>query len=187
MTAHPPPPPENRDAARGLMDAFLRDTGVTGSAPVRRYLWTDAFAVCTLLELHRLEALPPAGKESYGALALRLVDQVHHTLGQHRPDDPRRGWLNGRVGAAAEAHPTAAGLRIGKPFPERTPDEPENRTLEWERDGQYFHYLTRWMHALGRVAAQEEDERELLPVGVAQRLTQILCFQSLFHGDAGAA
>ena len=24
--------------------------------------------------------------------------------------------------------------------------------LQWDRDGQYFHYLTKWMHALNRVS-----------------------------------
>ena len=26
--------------------------------------------------------------------------------------------------------------------------EPYNEQEEWDRDGQYFHYLTKWMHAL---------------------------------------
>jgi hypothetical protein len=42
-------------------------------------------------------------------------------------------------------------LRIGKKFPERQPGEPIDERLEWERDGQYFHYLTKWMHALVRM------------------------------------
>jgi hypothetical protein len=49
--------------------------------------------------------------------------------------------------------PTAGGLRIGKPLPERAPGEPADPRLEWDRDGQYFHYLTKWMHALDRVSA----------------------------------
>jgi hypothetical protein len=43
-------------------------------------------------------------------------------------------------------------LRIGKPQPERSPREPYDERSEWDRDGQYFHYLTRWMHALDQVA-----------------------------------
>jgi hypothetical protein len=34
---------------------------------------------------------------------------------------------------------------------ERQPEEPFNERLEWERDGQYYHYLTKWMHALHQV------------------------------------
>ena len=51
-------------------------------------------------------------------------------------------------GEEAQAHPTKGGLRIGKDLPEREPDDPYDAELEWDRDGQYFHYLTKWMHAL---------------------------------------
>ena len=44
------------------------------------------------------------------------------------------------------------GLRIGKPLPERRADEPLDERLEWDRDGQYFHYLTQWMHALDQAS-----------------------------------
>jgi hypothetical protein len=44
-------------------------------------------------------------------------------------------------------------LRIGKPLRERRLDEPIDEQREWDRDGQYFHYLTKWMHALCRVAS----------------------------------
>ena len=49
---------------------------------------------------------------------------MHHVLGRHRDDDPRRGWISGLSEAEGEAHPTAGGLRIGKPLPERAPGEP---------------------------------------------------------------
>ena len=83
-------------------------------------------------------------------LALRLVNQVHETLGRHRPDDPRRGWISGLDEEEGRERPTAGGLRIGKPNPERPAREPYHPDLEWDRDGQYYHYLTRWMHALLR-------------------------------------
>jgi hypothetical protein len=35
---------------------------------------------------------------------------------------------------------------------ERENSEWFDERLEWDRDGQYFHYLTKWMHALCRVA-----------------------------------
>jgi hypothetical protein len=35
---------------------------------------------------------------------------------------------------------------------ERNPGETYDERLEWERDGQYYHYLTKWMHALSRVS-----------------------------------
>jgi hypothetical protein len=79
------------------------------------------------------------------------VGQVHHVLGRHRLDDPRRGWIGGRADSDGERHPTRGGLRIGKPLPERAPGDPYDARLEWDRDGQYFHYLTQWLHALHRV------------------------------------
>jgi hypothetical protein len=40
---------------------------------------------------------------------------------------------------------------------ERKPAEPFDEGLEWDRDGQYFHYLTKWMHALNRVSRVTGD------------------------------
>ncbi|RLF12020.1 MAG: hypothetical protein DRJ69_01330, partial [Thermoprotei archaeon] len=105
---------------------------------------------------HRL-----TGEEAYRQLALRLVDQVHHVLGRHRGDDGRSGWLSGLEGREAEEHPTIRGLRIGKRLPERRPDEPYDPFLEWERDGQYYHYLTKWMLALCRVAQATGEAKYL--------------------------
>ncbi len=136
-----------------LMGEFARLTGLSpaGGAP-RRYLWTDAFAVCNFLELYR-----QTGDEKYRALALRLVDQVHHVLGRYRADDERTGWISGLDEQQGQMHPTLGGLRIGKQMAERGQDEPYDETLEWDRDGQYFHYLTKWMHALNRVSQVTGD------------------------------
>lgn len=115
--------------------------------PPRRYLWTDAFALCNLLELGGLD------------LARALIDSVHHTLGRHRADDARRGWISGLSEAEGEAHPTLGGLRIGKPLSERGAGDRADDRLEWDRDGQYFHYLTKWMHALDRAAGVLADDK----------------------------
>jgi hypothetical protein len=42
-------------------------------------------------------------------------------------------------------------------MPERRAGEPFNERLEWDGDGQYFHYLTKWMHALNNVGKVTED------------------------------
>ena len=84
----------NREArisqARALMLRFVDRTGVTGDGAPRRYLWTDAFAVCNALALWEA-----TGDARFRTLASTLVDQVHAVLGRHRPDDPRRGWISG--------------------------------------------------------------------------------------------
>jgi hypothetical protein len=123
-----------------LMTDVADRTGLTTDRPPDRYLWTDAFAVCNFLALGRAD------------LALRLVGQVHDTLGRYAPGDVRLGSLSGLDHSQAAEHPTIGGLRIGKRLPERQADEPFDERLEWERDGQYFHYLTKWMHALDQVS-----------------------------------
>jgi hypothetical protein len=138
---------ERRSKAVELMLSFAERTGLSSAAPPRRYLWTDAFAVCNFLGLLEL-----TGETRLQELALRLIDQVHHELGRHRADARRKGWLSGLTGDEAEAHPTRGGLRIGKALPQRDAGEPYDPDLEWERDGQYFHYLTKWMHALDQTA-----------------------------------
>jgi hypothetical protein len=138
---------------REIMLEFADSTGLSSSGrPPRRYLWTDAFAVCNFLELFRRTQ-----DASYRDLALSLVDQVHHTLGRHRDDDHRRGWISGMDEREGALHPTSGGLRIGKQLNERRPGDPPNERLEWDRDGQYYHYLTKWMHALCRVSQVTGD------------------------------
>jgi hypothetical protein len=140
-------------SVKTIMTEFARLTGVSpaSSAP-RRYLWTDAFAVCNFLGLYQ-----ETGGEEFKDLALQLVDQVHNTLGRHRGDDSRTGWISGLDEEQGRKHPTRGGLRIGKPLQERGPTVPFDEGLEWDRDGQYYHYLTKWMHALNRVSRVTGD------------------------------
>ncbi|RQW77357.1 MAG: hypothetical protein EHM51_01915 [Geobacter sp.] len=137
-------------AVRDVMMGFAETTGLASAdTPPRRYLWTDAFAVCNFLELFQR-----TNEAIYRDLALRLVDQVHHILGRHRLDG---GWISGLDEQEGELHPTRGGLRIGKSLDERRPGEPLDENLEWDRDGQYFHYLTKWMHALNCVSRVTGD------------------------------
>lgn len=138
-----------------LMMKFAQESGLTDANRIpKRYLWTDAFAVCNFLGLY-LET----DEAYYKELSLRLVDQVHTVLGQYAQNDPREGWISGLNAEAAALHPTKGGLRIGKPLPERGMDAPYDAQAEWDRDGQYFHYLTKWMHALSRVTQVTGDPR----------------------------
>lgn len=130
--------PGAREAAE-LLHAFASDTGLMGARAARRYLWTDAFAVMTWIGLYEASREP-----RFLELARALIAQVHEVLAP-RPLE--------------SLHPTAHGLRIGKPLAERAPHEPYDPELEWERDGQYYHYLTKWMHALQRAAAASGEER----------------------------
>jgi hypothetical protein len=140
--------PRDLSDVRALMGEFADRTGLSTAATTpRRYLWTDAFAVCNFLSLFDVTR-----DAAYRELAIRLIDQVHGTLGRHRQDDARVGWISGLDEEAGRRHPTAGGLRIGKRLGERPAGEPINEREEWDRDGQYFHYLTKWMQALARAA-----------------------------------
>jgi hypothetical protein len=148
-------PVDIANKVQDIMTAFAEESGLSNDErPPRRYLWTDAFALCNFLTLYH-----QTGEARYRRLALDLIDQVHGVLGRHRKDDARKGWISGLDEAKAAEHPTAGGLRIGKTLNERTADEPFDQRLEWERDGQYFHYLTKWMHALARAGRVVEQPR----------------------------
>lgn len=164
--------------AEEFMTDFAYQTGILGSGRPKRYLWTDAFAVCNFLELYRKR-----GDERYRQLALKTVDQVHLILGRHREDDSRRGWLSGLSDEEGLRHPTIGGLRIGKRLPERRPGEPLDDVLEWERDGQYYHYLTRWMHALNRVGGELGDLRyNLWAIELAKRTHEAFVYRAPYGG-----
>ena len=139
-------------AADSLIHAFIARTGADGHAPSRRYLWTDAFAVLALVGLHR-----KTRREPYLDSAMSLAQRVHSELGRFREDDMRMGWISGLSESEGAERPTVGGLRIGKPDPERAPGAMLDERLEWDRDGQYFHYLTKWMVALNRLAHATDD------------------------------
>jgi hypothetical protein len=142
------------ELVQSLMEQFAEGTGLIGTAKPRRYLWTDAFAVCNFLGLAR-----KTGDDRFLQYATTLVDQVHFILGRHREDGERRGWISGLSESEGREHPTWGGLRIGKPLNERSPSTPFDSQLEWDRDGQYFHYLTKWMRALHCMGRETGDPR----------------------------
>ena len=67
-------------------------------------------------------------------------------------------WISGLDEEQARQHPTRGGLRIGKRLDEPRPGEAVDETLHWEQDGQYFHYLTKWMHALNCVSRDTGED-----------------------------
>ena len=144
---------QGTEAAERLMESFAERTGLAdGGDERRRYLWTDACAVEAFLGLYRC-----TGSRLHLDRAIRTAELVHRVLGRHRPDDARTGWISGLNEAAGALRPTAGGLRIGKPLPERARGAHHDERLEWDRDGQYFHYLTRWMHALHALGTATDD------------------------------
>lgn len=175
--------PEAIAPAVALMTGFAERTGLTSARPPQRYLWTDAFAVCNFLGLWRA-----TGESDYLELARKLVAAVHSVLGRHRPDEARTGWLSGLDELQGAAHPTRGGLRIGKKLPERRPEEPLDAQLEWDRDGQYFHYLTKWMHALDQLArATGEPQFNLWARELSERAHAAFLYKPRVTGGRFAA
>jgi len=141
--------------AERILRDFAARTGIRSAGDsARRYLWTDAAAVMAWLDLHEA-----TGDAKHIRCAQDLAGLVHEVLGKHRVDGGRGGWISGLPDAEGARRPTAGGLRIGKALPERAADAPVDERLEWERDGQYFHYLTQWMRALARLAVVSRDPR----------------------------
>jgi rhamnogalacturonyl hydrolase YesR len=107
--------------AQSIMQEFADATGLSNNARApRRYLWTDAFAVCNYLAFFK-----HTGDKSFLELAIKLVDQVHATLGQHRKDSGHSGWISGLSEEQARLYPTFGGLRIGKKLDERKAEKPD--------------------------------------------------------------
>ncbi|PWN06482.1 hypothetical protein [Rhodohalobacter mucosus] len=152
-------------AAKTLMDEFAEGTGLTkgGEEKQNRYLWTDAFAVQNFLALSS-----HTGDDTYKDLARHLIEKVHYTLGRFAPADSRTGWISGLGEEEGRKHPTAGGLRIGKKQPERKKTEPRDSQREWSRDGQYYHYHTRWISALLHAAQYLENDRDKLVENAAE-------------------
>ena len=144
----------NLNIAVDLMNEFAEITGLSTDKKPKRYLWTDAFAVCNYLAIYQ-----KTKEEKFKELALKLIDQVHSILGKYREDDHREGWISGLSEEEGAEHPTIGGLRIGKEKPERKQEDNFDQQLEWERDGQYYHYLTKWMYALHRVSEVTGDPK----------------------------
>eukprot|EP00026_Physarum_polycephalum_P010131 Phypoly_transcript_10282.p1 GENE.Phypoly_transcript_10282~~Phypoly_transcript_10282.p1 ORF type:complete len:345 (+),score=44.84 Phypoly_transcript_10282:199-1233(+) len=102
-----------------------------------RYLWTDAFGVCNYITL-----FCETKDQTYIQQADALIQDVHDTLGKDRA-------LKNRLGRSTDDRPLLGGLRIGKEDPEGEPDG----------DGQYFHYLTKWMFALSRMSLVKKEAK----------------------------
>ena len=146
----------SRNATNALVLEIMQDYArLTGLAPAnahpRRYLWTDAFAVCNYLELFAGPMMKPIGIWLY-ASSIRCIIPSAGTA-KTIPDAAGSAALMSRRVSGIRP----GGLRIGKQLNERRPDEPPNERLEWDRDGQYYHYLTKWMHALNCVSQVTGD------------------------------
>uniref|UniRef100_A0A915DTX8 Uncharacterized protein n=1 Tax=Ditylenchus dipsaci TaxID=166011 RepID=A0A915DTX8_9BILA len=118
--------------------AFRQKSSIPQNPASSRYLWSDAYGVCNYLTLHQ-----QTGSQEALEQAKILIDTVHNILGRTR---------NGlsRLGDSTDEHPLRGGLRIGK-------EQDEGRGMS--EDGQYYHYLTKWLFALNRMSLVSKDPR----------------------------
>eukprot|EP00804_Cyclotella_cryptica_P005699 CCRYP_000063-RA/>CCRYP_000063-RA protein AED:0.08 eAED:0.08 QI:97/1/1/1/1/1/2/530/425 len=116
----------------------------------RRYLWTDAFAVCAYHAIANIYAENDMPDQSnfYRNAVEKLILTVHSCLGRPRSEREEDAMTPCHVS------PTGyVGLRIGKV--ESRSDTDYGMTF----DGQYFHYIDKWLLALSRTNHVEDGLR----------------------------
>lgn len=117
------------------------EAGLCSDGLQRRYLWTDAFGVLSyvsIAERYKLEG-NSGEAEKYKRAANMLVDVVHQTLGS-----PRSEKSEDHMTKDASSPTGYVGLRIGKVDSRRVTD------YGMSYDGQYWHYVDKWLLALAR-------------------------------------
>ena len=107
----------------------------------RRYLWTDAFGVLaytSIAEMHEINE-DKVTANTYRRACDKLIQTVHECLGSPRSNDKDDAMKND------PSSPTGhVGLRIGKLDSRKITD------YGMEFDGQYWHYIDKWLLALAR-------------------------------------
>lgn len=130
----------------------------------RRYLWTDSFGLANFVTMaYRARQAGNAQDESDCVwAATRLVEAVHQTLGRPRAESfPMRVSKRGST--------KFVGLRIGKT---RARHETDGGMTY---DGQYWHYIDKWMFAVSRLAVLANNT-QLMREALAMMKETLSCF-----------
>lgn len=117
------------------------EAGLCADGHQRRYLWTDAFGVLNYISISQLYESrgDPQQAAKYKRAADTLVSVVHECLGS-----PRSKKLEDAM-TKDDSSPTGhVGLRIGKVHSRKVTD------YGMSYDGQYWHYVDKWLLALAR-------------------------------------
>jgi hypothetical protein len=121
------------------------EAGLCAGGKQRRYLWTDAFGVLAYLSL----AEQTSETQKYNQAANKLIDEVHECLGK-----PRSNKKADQMTPDTTLSPTGyVGLRIGKTESRQVTD------YGMRYDGQYWHYVDKWLLALARAGRIEDGVR----------------------------
>jgi hypothetical protein len=107
----------------------------------RRYLWTDAFGVMAYISLaeQAKENGNTRQKQKYQQAADKLITVVQDCLGK-----PRSNNENDQMQPDVTSPTGYVGLRIGKASSRKVTD------YGMQYDGQYWHYVDKWLLALSR-------------------------------------
>lgn len=120
-------------------------------APQRRYLWTDAFGVLAFVSLADMfETIDLKQANAYREAAHKLIDVVHGTLGKPRSSKSTDAMT---VDSTMPSPTGYIGVRIGKVESRQVTD------YGMRYDGQYFHYLDKWLLALARAGRVDDGIR----------------------------
>ncbi|KAL7503978.1 hypothetical protein ACHAXN_001679 [Cyclotella atomus] len=122
----------------------------SNATPQRRYLWTDAFAVLAYQTISNIYSAGGHVQEAniYKDAADKLIDTVHNCLGK-----PRSGREEDAMKPCKMSPTGYVGMRIGKVESQIDTD------YGMRCDGQYFHYIDKWLFALSRTGHIEDGLR----------------------------
>lgn len=126
------------------------EAGLCSDRHQRRYLWTDAFGVLSYISIAKRYETDnkPEEAQKYTQAANILIDVVHECLGKPRSSSPVDAMSPSTIS------PTGyVGLRIGKVDTRQATD------YGMHYDGQYWHYIDKWLFALSRCGRNEEARR----------------------------
>lgn len=117
------------------------EAGLCADGNQRRYLWTDAFGVLAYTSLAQYYESQGRLDEAqqYKHAADTLIQVVHKCLGS--PRSKKRDDLMTKDTSSPTGH---VGLRIGKVHSRKVTD------YGMSYDGQYWHYVDKWLLALAR-------------------------------------
>mmetsp|Transcript_19040 Transcript_19040/g.38480 ORF Transcript_19040/g.38480 Transcript_19040/m.38480 type:complete len:416 (-) Transcript_19040:146-1393(-) len=123
------------------------EAGLCADGRQRRYLWTDAFGVLSYISIakryEKNNKLHDAQK--YTQAANTLIDVVHECLGK-----PRSSSRLDAMSPSTVSPTGYIGLRIGKVDTRQVTD------YGMHYDGQYWHYIDKWLLALSRCGRNED-------------------------------
>jgi hypothetical protein len=126
-----------------------QEAGLCADGTQRRYLWTDAFGVLAYLSLAEHSQSTEIESAQFRQAAHTLIDTVHKCLGK-----PRSNQAVDRMTPDTTTPTGYVGLRIGK-----TETRPTTDYYGMHYDGQYWHYIDKWLFALCRAGRMKDGIR----------------------------